>query len=127
MKDIDNVLTRLQESDEDIHGKIVRFFTQNPNPNDDQVHAFANELGMDEHEFERHIYMVLTEFMKPVGKHKASPDNQFDLNELRMGVEVELEHTDSRTIAKEIAKDHLAECSTYYTRLKRMEQECESE
>ena len=37
----------------------------------------------------------------------------------------EKENTDSPAIAKEIAKDHLAECSTYYTRLAKMESECE--
>jgi hypothetical protein len=52
-----------------------------------------------------------------------------DLNEkqLEMGVEVELEHTDNKDLAKEIAKDHLAEQlkggkdkdeQDYYTKLK---------
>jgi len=54
---------------------------------------------------------------------------KFDINpskirkELVMGVEVELEHTDSRTTAKEIAMDHLSEIPDYYTRLKKMEKD----
>lgn len=63
----------------------------------------------------------------PVGKHNHVPDSEFDPEELKMGIEVELEHTDSREISKCIAKDHLArECKNYYTRLKKMESECKS-
>jgi hypothetical protein len=46
--------------------------------------------------------------------------------ELEMGIEVELEHTKSRKIAKEIAMDHLTEIPDYYTRLKKMEKEGEA-
>jgi hypothetical protein len=63
----------------------------------------------------------------PVGKHNHIPDEKFDAEQLRMGIEVEYEHTDNREIAKAIAKDHLAECDTYYTRLAKMERECEKE
>lgn len=40
--------------------------------------------------------------------------------ELKRGIEVELEHTNSRRIAKEIALDHLAEDAKYYTKLKKI-------
>ena len=46
--------------------------------------------------------------------------------ELDMGVEIELEHTNSRRLAKEIAMDHLTEIPDYYTRLKKMEKEGKS-
>ncbi len=57
------------------------------------------------------------------GKHKDVPDDKFDPKELAMGIDVEKEHTDNPAIAKEIAKDHLAEIPDYYTRLKKMEDE----
>jgi len=60
----------------------------------------------------------------PVGKHNHIPDSDFDPRELKMGIKVEKEHTDSDEIAKAIAKDHLAECATYYSRLEVMEAEC---
>lgn len=110
----------------DIHDRIIKFFTNNPNPDDDKVHKFAEELGMDPDDLEKDIYAVLTSAIKPVGKHKHIHDSEFDSNELKMGIEVELEHTDSKIISKEIAKDHLAECPDYYTRLERMEEECKS-
>lgn len=52
----------------------------------------------------------------------SSPD-EFDQNELKMGIEIEMEHTDDRDVAKEIAMDHLKEIPDYYTRLKKMEKE----
>lgn len=52
-------------------------------------------------------------------KHKVSVQDLAP--ELAMGVEVELEHTKSRKVAREIALDHLNELPDYYTRLKKME------
>jgi hypothetical protein len=51
------------------------------------------------------------------------PDSKFDIQQLKAGTEVELEHTDDREIAKSIAKDHLHEIPDYYTRLLNMEQD----
>jgi hypothetical protein len=44
--------------------------------------------------------------------------NQINPSELRMGIKVELEHTDDLDVAKKIALDHLAENPFYYTALK---------
>lgn len=49
---------------------------------------------------------------------------EYDPAELAMGIEVELEHTPYKAIAKIIAKQHLAECPDYYTRLKALESDC---
>tara|TARA_R110000822_G_scaffold89598_8_gene207405 strand:+ start:268 stop:579 length:312 start_codon:yes stop_codon:yes gene_type:complete len=46
--------------------------------------------------------------------------------EIELGVNIELEHTDSKKLAKEITLDHLIELPDYYTRLKKMEQEGEN-
>lgn len=45
------------------------------------------------------------------------PDSAFPKKELAKGVKHELEHTKDRTIAREIAKDHLAERDDYYSAL----------
>lgn len=60
---------------------------------------------------------------QPVGKHQDAPDSDFNGVELQMGIDIEKEHTDDPVVAKEIAKDHLAEIPDYYTRLKKMEDE----
>ena len=44
-----------------------------------------------------------------------------DPEQLRMGIQVEMEHTSDPKIAEEIALDHLAEDPNYYTKLKKME------
>lgn len=54
-----------------------------------------------------------------------SHDVSVDLIEeqLKMGVKVEMEHTDDPKIAREIAMDHLVEDPNYYTKLDKMENE----
>ena len=51
------------------------------------------------------------------GKGKDLHPNQIHPQELRMGIKVELEHTDDLDKAKKIALDHLAENPFYYTAL----------
>ena len=68
-------------------------------------------------------YLYEQDVPEGVGKHKDVPDDKYDAKELAMGIDVEKEHTDNPAIAKEIAKDHLAEIPDYYTRLKKMEEE----
>lgn len=58
----------------------------------------------------------------PGGLADNAPDSEFDPEQLKMGIEAELEHTSSKEMAKEIAKDHLKEDPKYYTKLKKMEE-----
>jgi len=60
-----------------IHNKIKKFFQENPNPSDKQVHEYAESIGIDEHKFEEHIYMLLSAYVK---KDKVSEQTQ--LNEI---------------------------------------------
>lgn len=53
---------------------------------------------------------------------KAKPED-FDPKQLAMGIEVELEHTKDRKLAREIAMDHLKEDPRYYTKLKTIHRE----
>lgn len=46
-----------------------------------------------------------------------------DPEQLRMGIKVEMEHTDNPQVAEKIARDHLMEIPDYYTRLIKMEEE----
>jgi hypothetical protein len=47
------------------------------------------------------------------------------LQQLKMGIDVEKEHTKDARLSMEIALDHLLELPDYYTRLKKMEQDAE--
>lgn len=62
----------------------------------------------------------------PGGLGDDMPDDQFDENQLEIGVRVEMEHTVDPDKAREIAKDHLMEDPEYYTKLLKMEKgECD--
>jgi hypothetical protein len=60
----------------------------------------------------------LNEARKKKEPKKELHPNQIHPQELRMGIKVELEHTDELDVAKKIALDHLAENPFYYTALK---------
>lgn len=63
--------------------------------------------------------MMRKEYIQPASEKKVNP------KELEMGIEVEMEHTDSRKKAKIIALQHLAEDPKYYTKLKSLNLEGE--
>lgn len=48
---------------------------------------------------------------------------KYDQKELKMGIKIEMEHTEDAEVAKKIAMDHLDEIPDYYTRLTKMEKE----
>ena len=58
----------------------------------------------------------------PVGKHNHIPDEKFNQEQLRKGIQIEFEHTEDPEIAKAIAKDHLSEFEKYYIDLEKMEE-----
>lgn len=57
--------------------------------------------------------------------HSVSEDDI--LQQLLKGIEIELEHTDDRDLAYEIALDHLFEIPDYYDRLEKMEKDATME
>jgi len=67
---------------------------------------------------------ISKEFLNEIGKHNDIPDESFDKTQLKLGIDIEKEHTDDEEEAKAIAKDHLIEPGlekTYYTKLISME------
>jgi hypothetical protein len=61
----------------------------------------------------------------PGGKADNKSDESFDQDALEQGIKVEMEHTNDREVAKEIAKDHLTEDPRYYDALAEMEHRLE--
>jgi hypothetical protein len=59
----------------------------------------------------------------PGGKGDEAKEADVDPDQLSKGTEIELEHTNDRALAKEIAIDHLMEFPDYYDRLEKMEQD----
>jgi len=98
---------------------IIEFFQKNQNPEDSAVHELADSLNLDPHSFEEIIYGLLGSFL---GRGRSiNYTGNYDEEQVKMGIKVEMEHTDNPLIAEKIAKDHLTEISDYYTRLKEME------
>lgn len=62
--------------------------------------------------------------LKDIAKKHAVSQDQLR-NQLALGIKIEMEHTDDKKIAKEIALDHLYEIPDYYSRLKKMEDNVE--
>jgi hypothetical protein len=50
-------------------------------------------------------------------KKGGIPDSRFNKKQLRIGTQIESEHTNRKGLAKQIAKAHLSEISKYYTLL----------
>ena len=76
-----------------------------------------------------------TEEAKQIGENLGIDWNKFDVDQYRMGLDVELEHgladlqtnvtDDDHVITGKIALAHLKEIPDYYTRLEKMEKEAE--
>ncbi|MDQ7825592.1 MAG: DUF5661 family protein [Candidatus Eremiobacteraeota bacterium] len=77
-----------------------------------------------------------TEEAKKIGETLGIPWDKFDVEQFRMGMDVELEHGfrdiatnvtgDDSLVTGKIALAHLNEFPDYYTRLEKMEKEAEA-
>ena len=57
---------------------------------------------------------------------KPVTDMDYNKDELKLGIETELEHTDNEQVATIIAKQHLMEDPNYYSKLKKVHDEDEN-
>jgi len=63
----------------------------------------------------------MTKHHRPIMKAVKTPDSKFNKHWLEVGTKIELEHTNSKQVAKNIAKQHLLESPQYYKYLIPME------
>lgn len=110
---------------EDLEQEVIQFLAENENPDDEQLHQWAESKGYNVPAVERAIYRLATKFVQFADDGRAGEKgvtfDDVDPKQLAMGVEVEKEHTPDEETARRIALDHLAEMPDYYTRLKEME------
>ncbi len=78
--------------------------------------AILNEHGIDINKYKEKL---------KGGRADGKNITRYELNELLMGIKVELEHTTDKYTALEITTDHLEEFPDYYTRLEDMEEKAE--
>ena len=111
--------------------KIIAWFSENPNPSDKDLHAWAEENSFDIHEVETIVYKLATKMVQFLtggrAVQKGVETDSVDAKELEMGIAVEKEHTTDAETAERIAVDHLSELPDYYTRLAKMEGESKPE
>lgn len=81
----------------------------------------TDEFSPQEEEKLRQIYLDFARKNLPAAQideiQTPAKEEDVDPKELKMGIEVEMEHTDSKKKAKVIALQHLAEDPKYYTKL----------
>ncbi len=112
-----------KEEEDKIMGAIVEYFSTHEKPNDEEIHKMAEELGIEPDELENKIYSFLTDFFN-AGRYKENPLTEIDEDQLKRGIEVEMEHSRNKAIARRISLDHMAEFpgKDYYKALKDMEE-----
>ena len=131
---LNNKLPKKAEEAEEVENSleegIIQFLKDNPSPSDEgkgSVHEWAENNNYDKHDVEEAIYKLTGVYIKFLtggrANEKGITEEDVDLEELKMGIEIEYEHTTDEETAKRIALDHLSEIPDYYTRLKKMEEE----
>jgi Protein of unknown function (DUF5661) len=70
-----------------------------------------------------YVYKQKSSNLLPGGKGDDLDEEDVDPKEYEMGLQVEMEHTTNKKIAREITLDHLAEDPQYYTKLKTIHKE----
>lgn len=81
---------------------------------DEYQKKIKDEFGIDIYKFKNNL---------KGGEADGRNITDFDLDQLMMGIRVEMEHADDVMLALEIATDHLAEIDNYYDHLDEMEEE----
>lgn len=107
-------------SDENINDKIIALLKKDKTIKDNSIHALAERIGISAHILENHVYKLFQSFWSE-GKSKDFT-GEYDEEQVKMGMKVEMEHTTSPLIAHKIVTDHLAEKKDYYSYLDKMEQ-----
>lgn len=109
----------------EMESKIFEFFLNNPYPSEQKIIDWAGENHIESSYLKQSIFNLLSTFICE-GKSRNF-EGGYNEEQLKMGIEVEYEHTTCKFIAEKIAKDHLAEIEDYYTRLANMEQQAKNE
>lgn len=118
---VEQEVNKKEEENDKVMGAIIEYFSTHEKPDDAEIHKMAEHFGIDPDEMKNKVYSLLIGLFN-AGKYKENPVEP-DPEELKKGIEVEMEHTTIPAIARRIALDHLSEMKDYYTRLAKMEGE----
>ena len=125
-----NFKTYLKEESskkENTKEKIVNFLTTSKKATMSELDEFCKNNSINVDDGLNICFGLLTSFFSKGRYNEKGNSEKFDSKELKMGIQVEYEHTDDKIIAERIAKDHLTEIpgtgnnDGYYSLLERME------
>lgn len=85
--------------------------------------GLAKKLHTSVEELKKFDNQELLTILQNIGYHDFADDTQFDQKELKLGIKIEREHTNSDLVARLISLDHLHEMPDYYSKLEKMENE----
>ena len=112
----------------DMPGRIVAFAKANPKPTYGQLREWATANGVLVDKAETEMFQLAVAIF--IGGRSKGSKKAYDAEQLRKGIDVEMEHLDrgnpfSVFIATKIASDHLQENPRYYSWLEWMEKNAE--
>ena len=116
-----DMIARAEKDKEEEEAIKSGFGIYDPLEEDDDEEGYPDEDYEDPDMFDAYGMDASEGLNEAKKKRKPKAElhpNQIHPQELRMGIKVELEHTDDLDKAKKIALDHLAENPFYYTALK---------
>lgn len=102
-------------------------FSGKPEVDPQYLRQICERRGWDYAAAQQLVYRMATLFARFMtsGKSSKNPGAKIDLDQLRKGIKVEMEHTPDEAIAMKIAVDHLCENARYYIELEKMEAKLE--
>jgi TFIIF-interacting CTD phosphatase-like protein len=107
-----------KDSKDFVKATLIKRFHEDKKVTESELKNLAEKNGMSFSQINEMVYTILTDMLFRTRNKRAI---EVDKKELEMGIEEEMEHTDSKEIAKIIALDHLYAVKNYYTLLKYVE------
>lgn len=98
------------------YDQLVQFFDSNPEPTDQQFHAFALSINVDKETLEAEAYKMLSCFMRRFDGFRQLDADNFDASSLSDGIAAESEYVDCPEIAESLAKAMLTADPQYYAK-----------
>jgi hypothetical protein len=118
----------IKEQDDKIpYEKIINFLKDTEIKSDEDVHAFAESIGLDPHVLELEIYKIIQTFFRGGKSFDSKLDaRNIQPDEFQKGLGIESEHVDENSpyaiyFEEKITSDHLIEDKIYNTHLLEME------
>ena len=109
--------------DENLKDHVIKLFETEKHVSNMEINTLSIEHGYSIIEINQMIYRLLNSFFyygNYQDKVRTDANFSIDKDALRKGIKEEYEHTNDKSLAEKIAKDHLTITPEYYTLLKKL-------